>query len=102
MRERSVEFAPEARDDLVALYDVIADAAGPQTAMGYIDRLERYCEGFQTASERGTRRDDVRPGLRSVGFERRVTIAFVVSDMKVVILRVFYGGRDWERELGGH
>jgi toxin ParE1/3/4 len=41
-------------------------------------------------------RDDIRPGLRIVGFERRVTIAFSVDDGRVTILRVFYGGRDWE------
>jgi toxin ParE1/3/4 len=50
-------------------------------------------------SERGHRRDDIRPRLRVVGFERRVTIAFTVSAEAVTILRVFYDGRDWEKEL---
>lgn len=47
------------------------------------------------ASERGTRRDDIRPGLRTIGFERRVVIAFHVSARRVEILRFFYGGRNW-------
>jgi len=38
-------------------------------------------------------------GLRVVGFERRVTIAFEVDDERVTILRIFYGGVDWERAL---
>ncbi len=38
-------------------------------------------------------------GLRIVGFERRVTVAFTVSEDRVTILRLFYGGRDWAREL---
>jgi toxin ParE1/3/4 len=50
-------------------------------------------------SERGHRRDDVRPGLRIVGFERRITIAFTVSAEDVTILRIFYAGRNWEDEL---
>jgi hypothetical protein len=31
---------------------------------------------FETAGERGMRRNDIRPGLRVVGFERRATMAF--------------------------
>ena len=44
--------------------------------------------------ERGRQRDDLRPGLRIVGFERRVSIAFHVSPDTLVIDRIFYGGRD--------
>lgn len=96
MKERLVQFSPEARDDLLALYDWIAAAAHPDTALSYIERIEAYCRGFDVASERGHRRDDIRPGLRIVGFERRVTIAFTVEKTRVVILRIFYGGRNWE------
>jgi len=28
-----------------------------------------------------------------------VTVAFVVESEQVVILRIFYGGRDWESDL---
>jgi toxin ParE1/3/4 len=28
-----------------------------------------------------------------------VTVAFVVEAERVVILRIFYGGRDWEDDL---
>ena len=96
MKERPVLFSPEARDDLFALYDWIAAAASPDAALSYVERIEAYCLGFAHASERGHRRDDIRLGLRIVGFERRVTIAFTVDETRVVILRVFYGGRNWE------
>jgi toxin ParE1/3/4 len=36
-----------------------------------------------------------------VGFERRVTIVFRVERTKVLIVRIFYGGRDHERGLKG-
>jgi toxin ParE1/3/4 len=39
------------------------------------------------------------PGLRVVGFQRRVTVAFVVEPERVVILRLFYGGANWADEL---
>jgi toxin ParE1/3/4 len=96
VKERLIQFSPEAGDDLLALYDWIAVAAHPDTALAYVERIEAYFRGFDVASERGHRRDDIRPGLRIVGFERRVTIAFTVEETRVVILRVFYGGRNWE------
>ena len=89
-----VEFAPEAREDLRQLYIYIADHAGPDRAMAYMERIEAYCRGFAAFPERGIRREDVFPGLRIVGFERRVSIAFSVSPGVVTFYRVFYGGRD--------
>ena len=100
MKKRAVVFAPEAQDDLLRLSDWIAEAAGPDTALSYIERLETYCLSFDLASERGHLRDDIRPGLRIVGFERRVTIAFIVDKTSVTILRLLYGGRNWEEVLG--
>jgi toxin ParE1/3/4 len=92
---RSVSYAPEAQSDLFGLYDQIADAASPVVALRYVQRIERWLDGFETASERGVLRDDIRSGLRIVGFERRVTVAFTVLQNTVLIQRVFYGGQDW-------
>ena len=55
-----------------------------------------YCENLQTFPHRGTRRDDLRPGLRTLGFRRRVTILFEVADDTVNIIGVYYGGQDYE------
>ena len=96
MKRREVVLAPEARDDLLRLYERIATAADPSIALAYIERIEAYCLGFDVASERGHPRDDIRAGLRIVGFERRVTIAFAVDQSRVTILRLFYGGQNWE------
>jgi toxin ParE1/3/4 len=49
--------------------------------------------------ERGTRRDDLARGLRTIGFERRVTIAFRVVRTRVEIVTIAYGGRDFESDL---
>lgn len=97
MKKRAVEISEDARSDLFALYDWLANSAGANVALSYVERIEAYCLGFDLASERGTARDDIRLGLRTVGFERRVTIAFMVEENRVVILRVFYGGRDWAK-----
>jgi toxin ParE1/3/4 len=54
--------------------------------------------GERIAEERGRKRDDLLPGLRTIGFERSVTIAFVIDGDLVSIEGVFYGGRDFERK----
>ena len=95
MKRRSIVFAPEARSDLLAIYDWVAAAAGPDVALSYLERIEVYCRRLDYAAERGQKRDDIRAGLRVLGFERRVAIAFSVDDTRVTILRLFYGGRYW-------
>lgn len=99
MKRYEVRLQPQARPDLLALYDYIADAAGTGVAETYIGRIETACLSLETFPGRGARRDDIRPGLRTMGFERRATIAFIVESQHVVIVRIFYGGRDFERAL---
>ena len=77
----------------------IAEHGAPLAALNYVRRIRRYLAGFDQFPERGSRHDDIQPGLRIIGFERRVTIAFVVRTDRVEIERVLYGGQDWAREL---
>ncbi len=93
---RQVVFSPEAQDDLRQLYLYIADKSDVPRAVAYLDRIEARCLGLANFPERGTRRDTLWPGLRTMGFERRVTIAFIVATDAVTILRILYGGRDLE------
>ncbi len=65
----------------------------------YTTAIVQYCRSLSTFPQRGTRRDDIRPGLRLLGFRRRVTIVLTVSDRVVTILGVFYGGQDVETAL---
>jgi toxin ParE1/3/4 len=97
---RPVVFSPEAQDDLRRLSLYIAERSGASRALAYLDRIEASCLGLGDFPERGTRRDDLWPGLRTMGFERRVTIAFTVATEAVTILRVLYGGRDLEAAFG--
>ena len=68
-------------------------------ADSYISRIVDFCNGLSTFPLRGTQRDDLLPGLRVTGFERRVTIAFIVTAEAVLIEGIFYGGRDFEAEF---
>ena len=41
-----IRFAPEARRDLEDLYLYIAEEAGPDRALAYVERIEKFCLGF--------------------------------------------------------
>ena len=99
MKRYEVSFRPQAEADLFDLYRYIARESGTAVAGAYIDRIETACLALETFPERGTRRDDLRLGLRTMGFERRATIVFQVMEREVIIVRIFYGGRDYERVL---
>jgi toxin ParE1/3/4 len=92
-----VVFTPEARADLLELYDYIAENGGPIRALRYVEQIEEECMSLQTIPQRGTQRDDLRPGLRVMGFKRRTLIAFQVSSDRVAVLRILYGGRSAEK-----
>jgi toxin ParE1/3/4 len=93
---RRVEYAKRARNQLRSIYEYVANAASQRIAEGFVADISHYCDGLSSFPERGSRRDDLRPGLRLVGFRRRVTIAFRIDAEAVRILGVFYGGRNIE------
>ena len=96
MRQRKVVLTAQTIDDLQAIHSYIELQAGSKIADGYIERLKSFIRGFDLASERGIQRSDIFAGLRIVGFEKRVTIGFVVDQSTVQVLRIFWSGRDWE------
>ena len=91
-----VVFAPEALEQLAELYRYIAIAASPEIAARYTDAIVTYCESFTTFPHRGTKRDDVRAGLRITNYKKRAVIAFDVGAQCISIIGVFYGGQDFE------
>ena len=94
-----VIFTPLAERQLDKLHEYITEHANEQRADGYVSRIVDFCNGFMAFPERGTKRDDLLPGLRVTGFERRVTIAFVVTADAVLIEGIYYGGQDFEAAL---
>lgn len=94
-----VVFAPEANKQLVELYRYVAERGSPAVATSFTGAIVDYCERLAHFPRRGTKREDIRPGLRTIGFRRRVTIAFTVDTTTVTVLGVYYGGRDFETSL---
>jgi toxin ParE1/3/4 len=91
-----VIFTLRAERHIDALHEYITDNASESRADAYVARIVTFCMGLSTFPLRGQKRDDLLPGLRTTGFERRVTIAFIVTDNIVLIEGIFYGGQDFE------
>lgn len=99
MKQYSVIFTPEARDQLVSLYQFISVAASPEVAERYTNAIVTYCESLHSFPLRGTCRDDVRVGLRITNYKKRAVIAFAVNENQVSIIGIYYGGQDYESAL---
>ncbi|MGD9816233.1 MAG: type II toxin-antitoxin system RelE/ParE family toxin [Hyphomonadaceae bacterium] len=101
MARFTVRFDREASADLLSIRDHIAEVRGKAFAAEFTQRIVDYCESFAALPHRGTKRDKIMPGLRTVGWRRTVTIAFQVfeDERRVVILGVFYRGRDSLAEM---
>jgi toxin ParE1/3/4 len=94
-----VVFSPEAEAQLISIYEYIAGEASPETASRFTSAIADYCEGLSRLPHLGLKRDDLRPGMRIIGFRRRVSIAVVISGYRVDIVGIFYGGQDLETLL---
>jgi toxin ParE1/3/4 len=94
-----VVISARAERHLDDLFCYIAERASEKTATAYVERVLAYCNGLASAPHRGTRRDEILPGMRTVGFRRRITVTFVIEETNVVILGLYYGGRDFAADF---
>ena len=88
-----------ARRQLDSLFDYIAAEGSRDAALRFTQAIVDQIDKLADFPNRGVLRDDILPGLRTIGFRRRVTIAFVVEERAVMVLGIFYGGQDFETLL---
>src|SRR5579864_1328046 len=97
MRRLKVRYRPEALADLEDIFRLILRlSASRVTAQRFVNRIRDRCHKIGGAPNAGRPRDDLEPGLRTVPFERRAVITYLVESGCVRITNVFYGGRDYE------
>jgi len=96
-----VIFDRAAQQDLKAIFDHIESRAGPTIAENFTTKLYQHCRKLELVPERGTRRDELRRGLRTMGYRRRATILFEVDHKshRVVILGIYYSGRNYQNDF---
>lgn len=91
-----VILTPEAEAQLDSLHDYIAGATSLEVANRYVDAILARIAGLTDFPHRGTPRDEVRPGFRTIPFRRRLTIAYQVVADEVRVAGIFYAGQDFE------
>lgn len=87
-----VDFAPQALDDLKGIFDYIAADSSPRAATSFVNALTLHSLGLADFPSRGS---PVGSGVRFLVFRKRATIAYIVEDDTVTVLRVRYAGLDW-------
>lgn len=98
-RRYDVIFDVQAEAQLNNLFIYIARDATIAIAQRFTDAIIEQCEALSHFPHRGTPRDDIQPGLRTIAFRRAVTIAYAVGETRVEILGIYYRGRDYESLL---
>lgn len=94
-----VVYSARAVRQIEKLGRYIARRSSRRIAAIYIQRLQARCDDIAIAPFQGTRHDEFSSGIRTTGFERRVSIAFRVQGSTVLIVAVAYGGKRIERLL---
>jgi toxin ParE1/3/4 len=91
----------KAKSQINSLYEYIAREASLEIADRYVGALLERIAGLTEFPHRGTSRDDLRPGLRTVPFRRRLIIGYAVKNSELRILAVARAGQEMKGLLGG-
>lgn len=88
MRRRPLKMSLEALNDLLGIYEYIAqfDAV---TAKNFLDDINRKIEWIAELGITGSTRNFI-PGLRAFPYRKRC-IYFFIDDEKITVLRVLHG-----------
>jgi toxin ParE1/3/4 len=93
-------YRPRAEEDLEAIYRFIAQDSPPR-AFAFVEKIQQRCDLLRDSPEQGRARPDLRPNLRVVPYGRSVVITYQVTGDTIEVLRIFYGGQDYETIMSG-
>lgn len=94
-----VILTPNALSDLDKIRDYLFEVGGNAAEEIFLNQFEKISKSFETFPHQGNIRESNISGLRIIGIAKRASIAFVVKEKKVYILRIKYKGGDLMREF---
>lgn len=89
-----VEITENAIDDLKERLGWIEEKAGGAVAEAYDARIRARIYSLAHFPNRGSPRDSLKPGIRSLSFERRLIIYYDIEADVVRVLRVVHAAQD--------
>ena len=99
-----VRIDSRAGQHLIDIQNWIAETAGMDTAARIIDDLVARCDTLAEFPNRGTPRDDLYLGLRTIPHRRRFTICYLVKSEEVIVVGIVGAGQDLDvvfDDIGG-
>ena len=101
MTKYDVVFSYGMDQDIFELRDYIALKRSIAIAENFLEGLITECETLGLAPYRGTKRRELRPNMRLLGYKHAVSVLFRVEEDKhvVVLLGISYRGRSINRIL---
>ena len=90
----AVKLTEFAISDLIELRNWIAEQADETIATAYLERIQARIRTLSHFPDRGQDRSEIRPGVRSLAFERNKIILYHIKGDTVWIQRVVSGKRD--------
>jgi toxin ParE1/3/4 len=101
MQNLPVIYREEAIADIEQIVGYLRDqGASLMAAHAFVDRMEARCQRIGGVPEGNPLRPDLGPGIRLAPFERSAIILYCLTDAAVEIVRIYYGGRDYQSLLG--
>lgn len=94
MKRYKVSFLPHAERRLGAIEAFIAERSSPAIAERFVASLVARALKPDSFPSRGTARNDLMKGLRTIVHRRTVTIAYVVQGDEVAVTDFLYRGED--------
>ncbi len=102
MKRLPVVYRPEAVADLEEIFRYVLNKSCDHiTAKRFTNRIKSRCDKVGNAPHGGALRPDLGTNLRLVPFEKSAVILYQVTDNKVEIVNIFYGGRDYDVLMRG-
>jgi plasmid stabilization system protein ParE len=92
-----IRFHPAVSEDLDSITAWLMDYTGSTVAERRLGEIEATIEALADPPYKGSRRDEIAPGLRAVPADRKAVVAFTVDDdsSEVHVHAVAYAGADW-------
>ena len=100
MRYRVVRH-PLVDRDIARIAAYLLEFTTPASVAGKIAALDRDVDALGDNPHRGSRRDEIFPGLRAIPSAGKGVIAFEINETSRVvrILSITWGGADWMRTI---
>jgi plasmid stabilization system protein ParE len=94
-----VIYSPRSERNLQSIYRYIEKHSSARTALSYVQSLRTCCDELAYAPFRGEAPGSNFSDMRRIGYKKSATVVFRVRPEMVLIVAIFYRGRNVHARL---